>query len=110
MLVRLFKCILHKIELLILILEAELDISNPEDPLLPKGVNDGYSDKKVNNTITSMDSALSNSDNCSDIELDNIKFISDKNSTTTNNNNINNNNNSGNSNNSNTNSNGGVQQ
>lgn len=53
-----------------------------------------------------MDSALSNSDNCSDIELDNIKFISDKNSTTTNNN-INN---SGNSNNSNTNSNGGVQQ
>lgn len=89
--------------------EAELDISNPEDPLLPKGVNDGYSDKKVNNTITSMDSALSNSDNCSDIELDNIKFISDKNSTTTNNN-INNNNNSGNSNNSNTNSNGGVQQ
>ncbi|EDS40747.1 chloride channel protein 2 [Culex quinquefasciatus] len=89
--------------------EAESDISNPEDPLLPKGVNDGYSDKKVNNTITSMDSALSNSDNCSDIELDNIKFISDKNSTTTNNN-INNNNNSGNSNNSNTNSNGGVQQ
>lgn len=76
---------------------------------MPKGVNDGYSDKKVNNTITSMDSALSNSDNCSDIELDNIKFISDKNSTTTNNN-INNNNNSGNSNNSNTNSNGGVQQ
>lgn len=31
------------------------------------------SDKKVNNTITSMDSALSNSDNCSDIELDNIQ-------------------------------------
>uniref|UniRef100_A0A182P7R8 Chloride channel protein n=1 Tax=Anopheles epiroticus TaxID=199890 RepID=A0A182P7R8_9DIPT len=35
---------------------------------------DTFSDKKVNNTVTSMDSALSNSDNCSDIELDNINI------------------------------------
>ncbi|EAA07584.4 AGAP002891-PA [Anopheles gambiae str. PEST] len=45
-----------------------------EDPLLPKRPGDTFSDKKVNNTITSMDSALSNSDNCSDIELDNINI------------------------------------
>ncbi|XP_052868872.1 chloride channel protein 2 isoform X1 [Anopheles cruzii] len=45
-----------------------------DDPLLPKRINDVFSDKKVNSTITSMDSALSNSDNCSDIELDNINI------------------------------------
>uniref|UniRef100_A0AAG5CXU7 Chloride channel protein n=1 Tax=Anopheles atroparvus TaxID=41427 RepID=A0AAG5CXU7_ANOAO len=43
-----------------------------DDPLLPKRTGDTFSDRKVNNTITSMDSALSNSDNCSDIELDHI--------------------------------------
>uniref|UniRef100_A0A1B0GIQ8 Chloride channel protein n=1 Tax=Lutzomyia longipalpis TaxID=7200 RepID=A0A1B0GIQ8_LUTLO len=37
-----------------------------EEPLLQK------SNANVNNTVSSMDSALSNSDNCSDIELDNI--------------------------------------
>ncbi|XP_037944560.1 chloride channel protein 2-like [Teleopsis dalmanni] len=40
-----------------------------EKPLLP----DATSDKQVNTTVTSMDSALSNSDNCSDIEMENIK-------------------------------------
>lgn len=56
---------------------AESDNNNgisAEDPLLPKRPGDTFSDKKVNNTITSMDSALSNSDNCSDIELDNINI------------------------------------
>ncbi|XP_058813577.1 chloride channel protein 2 isoform X2 [Topomyia yanbarensis] len=84
--------------------ETGLDSPSSDDPLLPKGVNDGYSDKKVNNTITSMDSALSNSDNCSDIELDHIRFTNAKNSSTTtgqntNSNNHNNNNSSGGSNN-----------
>lgn len=61
--------------------EAENNNSSPEEPLLPKGGT--FSDKKVNNTITSMDSALSYSDNCSDIELDHIRFTNDKNSTST---------------------------
>ncbi|XP_035894794.1 chloride channel protein 2 isoform X1 [Anopheles stephensi] len=54
-----------------------------EDPLLPKRPGDTFSDKKVNNTITSMDSALSNSDNCSDIELD-IMHIDHGDTSTTN--------------------------
>lgn len=37
-----------------------------EEPLLD-------SHKKANSTVTSMDSALSNSDNCSDIEMDSIE-------------------------------------
>ncbi|KAH8295333.1 hypothetical protein KR018_010061 [Drosophila ironensis] len=40
-----------------------------EKPLLPANT----SDKAVDMTITSMDSALSNSDNCSDIEMEHIK-------------------------------------
>lgn len=36
-----------------------------QEPLL-------FSDKKVNSTVSSMDSALSNSANCSEIELDSI--------------------------------------
>jgi len=42
-----------------------------EKPLLSPNA----SDKAVDMTITSMDSALSNSDNCSDIELENIKSL-----------------------------------
>lgn len=42
-----------------------------EKPLLSPSA----SDKAVDMTITSMDSALSNSDNCSDIEMDHIKSI-----------------------------------
>ncbi|XP_058986537.1 chloride channel protein 2-like isoform X2 [Musca domestica] len=47
-----------------------LDVENSaaEKPLLPQD----SSDKQVNMTVTSMDSALSNSDNCSDIEMENI--------------------------------------
>lgn len=41
------------------------DLSPQAEPLLK-------SNKTANSTITSMDSALSDSDNCSDIELDNI--------------------------------------
>lgn len=33
-----------------------------------------HSDHKVNTTVTSLDSALSNSENCSDIELDSINI------------------------------------
>ncbi|KXJ80428.1 hypothetical protein RP20_CCG025166 [Aedes albopictus] len=62
--------------------EAENNNSSPEEPLLPKG-DQTYSDKKVNSTITSMDSALSYSDNCSDIEVDHVRFTNDKNSTST---------------------------
>ncbi|XP_058128872.1 chloride channel protein 2 isoform X2 [Anopheles ziemanni] len=54
-----------------------------EDPLLQKRTGDTFSDKKVNNTITSMDSALSNSDNCSDIELDHMNNERSDTSTTT---------------------------
>lgn len=43
-------------------------ISPVSEPLLMR------SDREVNNTINSLDSeTLSNSENCSDIELDNIK-------------------------------------
>lgn len=42
-----------------------------EKPLLSPSA----SDKAVDMTITSMDSALSNSDNCSDIEMEHIKSI-----------------------------------
>ncbi|XP_034488307.1 chloride channel protein 2-like isoform X1 [Drosophila innubila] len=42
-----------------------------EKPLLSPSA----SDKAVNITITSMDSALSNSDNCSDIEMEHIKSL-----------------------------------
>jgi chloride channel 2 len=45
------------------------------EPLL---LHNNNSDKKVNNTITSMDSALSNSDNCSDIEVDNVNLKNNK--------------------------------
>lgn len=38
-----------------------------EEPLI-----NNSSNKHVNNTISSMDSALSNSDNCSDIELGHV--------------------------------------
>jgi chloride channel 2 len=47
-------------------------LSQVTEPLLAH--NNNSSDKKVNSTITSMDSALSNSDNCSDIELDNVNL------------------------------------
>lgn len=45
-----------------------MENSAAEKPLLPQD----SSDKQVNMTVTSMDSALSNSDNCSDIEMENI--------------------------------------
>ncbi|XP_055592934.1 chloride channel protein 2-like isoform X2 [Uranotaenia lowii] len=85
--------------------EAEIIGASAEDPLLPK---DSYSDKKVNTTITSMDSALSNSDNCSDIELEHTtKYTStnETNNTTTTSNS--NNNNGGHTNNNNSNNNNG---
>ncbi|XP_073840627.1 chloride channel protein 2 isoform X8 [Musca autumnalis] len=53
----------------------DVESSAAEKPLLPQD----SSDKQVNMTVTSMDSALSNSDNCSDIEMENIH----KNPTTT---------------------------
>ncbi|XP_061402384.1 chloride channel protein 2-like, partial [Musca vetustissima] len=46
----------------------DVEKSAAEKPLLPQD----SSDKQVNMTVTSMDSALSNSDNCSDIEMENI--------------------------------------
>ncbi|XP_017967983.1 chloride channel protein 2 isoform X7 [Drosophila navojoa] len=44
-----------------------------EKPLL--AVSPSASDKAVDMTITSMDSALSNSDNCSDIEMEHLKSL-----------------------------------
>lgn len=44
-----------------------------EKPLL--AVSPNASDKAVDMTITSMDSALSNSDNCSDIEMEHLKSL-----------------------------------
>lgn len=41
-------------------------LSPQEEPLLNSHI-------KANSTVTSMDSALSNSDNCSDIELDSVE-------------------------------------
>uniref|UniRef100_A0A1B0G9E3 Chloride channel protein n=1 Tax=Glossina morsitans morsitans TaxID=37546 RepID=A0A1B0G9E3_GLOMM len=48
----------------------DVEKTNGSKPLL---LPQDYSDKQVNVTVTSMDSALSNSDNCSDIELENIQ-------------------------------------
>lgn len=45
-------------------LPEKTPLTAQEEPLLES--------KAVNNTITSLDSTLSNSDNCSDIELSNI--------------------------------------
>ncbi|XP_059218337.1 chloride channel protein 2 isoform X7 [Stomoxys calcitrans] len=50
---------------------TDVENSSAEKPLLTPPPQDS-SDKQVNMTVTSMDSALSNSDNCSDIELENI--------------------------------------
>ncbi|XP_075145650.1 chloride channel protein 2 isoform X3 [Haematobia irritans] len=48
---------------------TDVENSSAQKPLLTP---QDSSDKQVNVTVTSMDSALSNSDNCSDIELENI--------------------------------------
>ncbi|KAM7361716.1 chloride channel protein 2 isoform 3-T3 [Cochliomyia hominivorax] len=48
----------------------DIEKSAVEKPLL---LPQDCSDKQVNMTVTSMDSALSNSDNCSDIEMENIQ-------------------------------------
>ncbi|KAI8129670.1 Chloride channel protein 2 [Lucilia cuprina] len=49
----------------------DVEKSAVERPLL--SLPQDCSDKQVNMTVTSMDSALSNSDNCSDIEMENIQ-------------------------------------
>ena len=51
--------------------EKQSDLCSADDPLLIKH---DESHNKVNSTVTSMDSALSNSDNCSEIELEHIKY------------------------------------
>lgn len=48
---------------------TDVENNSAQKPLL---LPQDSSDKQVNITVTSMDSALSNSDNCSDIELENI--------------------------------------
>lgn len=48
---------------------SDVENNSAQKPLL---LPQDSSDKQVNITVTSMDSALSNSDNCSDIELENI--------------------------------------
>lgn len=50
---------------------TDVEKSAAEKPLLQ--LPQDCSDKQVNMTVTSMDSALSNSDNCSDIEMENIQ-------------------------------------
>lgn len=48
---------------------VEKPLLAPPLPLSPHAT----SDKEVNTTVTSMDSALSHSDNCSDIEMEHMK-------------------------------------